>query len=83
MSIAVPVGAVVGALAAVVVGWISNPRLLVLLMAMFAASAAGGVAGKLAWASVGEIAGQAVGGLLGAITWATWLSVGGGRNRPG
>ena len=82
VSVAVPVGGVVGAIGAALLGLVSNPRLLVLLMAVFAGSAAGGVAGKLAWGNVGEIAGQAVGGLLGAITWATWLSVGGGRNRP-
>ena len=81
VSVAVPVGGVVGAIAAALLGLISNPRVLVLLMAVFAGSAAGGVAGKLSWGNVGEIAGQVVGGLLGAITWATWLHVGGGR-RP-
>jgi hypothetical protein len=49
VSIAVPVVGVVGALAGALLGLISNPRLLVLLMAVFAGSAAGAVAGKVPW----------------------------------
>jgi hypothetical protein len=75
VSIAVPAGGVVGALAAALLGWISNPRLLVLLMAVFAGSAAGAVAGKLPWGTVGEIGGQVVGALVGGIAWAVWLFV--------
>jgi hypothetical protein len=47
VAIAVPVGGVLGAFVGALLGLISNPRLLVLLMAVFAGSAAGGVAGKL------------------------------------
>jgi len=76
VSIAVPIGGVVGALAGTLLGFISNPSLLVLLMAVFAGASAGSVAGKLAWGNVGEIAGQVAGGLLGAIAWAVWLFFG-------
>src|SRR5690348_15760169 len=58
VSIAVPVGGVVGAHAGALLGLINNPRLLVLLMAVFAGSAAGGVAGKVPWGDIGEIGGQ-------------------------
>ena len=47
MTIAIPVGGVVGALAGALLGLIRNPRWLVLLMAVFAGSAAGAVAGKV------------------------------------
>ena len=76
MTIAVPVGGVVGALVGGLLGLIRNPRLLVLLMAVFAGSAAGAVAGKLPWGDVGEIGGQIAGGLVAAIAWATWLFIG-------
>jgi hypothetical protein len=79
VSIAVPVGGVVGALAGALLGLISNPRLLVLLMAVFAGSAAGAVAGELAWGDIGEIGGQVAGGLVGGIAWAAWLFF--GRNK--
>ena len=76
LAIAVPVGGVVGGVAGALLGLISNPRLLVLLMAVFAGSAAGAVAGKLPWGDVGEIGGQIAGGLVAAIAWATWLFIG-------
>jgi hypothetical protein len=75
VSIAVPAGGLAGALAGALLGLISNPRLLVLLMAVFAGSAAGAVAGKLPWGEIGEIAGQVGGGLVGGIAWAVWLFV--------
>lgn len=81
VSVAVPVGGVIGAVAGGLLGLISNPRLLVLLMAGFAGSAAGAVAGRVAWGEVGEIGGQVVGGLVGGIAWAVWLYLGRGRNR--
>lgn len=81
VSIAVPVGSVVGALVGALLGLISKPRILVLLMAVFAGSTAGGVAGKLPWGDIGEIGGQVAGGLVGGIAWAVWLFVGGGRGR--
>jgi hypothetical protein len=64
VSIAVPVGGV-GAVAGALLGLISNPRLLVLLMAMFAGPAAGAVAGKLPWGEIGEVGGQVAGGWSG------------------
>ena len=73
VSIAVPVGGVVGALAGALLGLISNPRMLVLLMAVFAGSAAGAVAGKLPWGEIGEIGGQLAGALVGGMAWAAWL----------
>jgi hypothetical protein len=76
VAIAVPVGGVVGALAGALLGMIKHPRLLVLLMAVFAGSSAGGVAGRLPWGTVGEIGGQVAGGLVGGIAWATWLYLG-------
>jgi len=42
---------------------------------VFAGSAAGGVAGKLPWGTIGEIGGQIAGGLMGGIAWAVWLYV--------
>jgi hypothetical protein len=81
VSIAVPVGGVVGALAGALLGLISNPRLLVLLMAVFAGSAAGAVAGQLAWGVIGEIGGQVAGGLVGGIAWTVWLFIGGRKGR--
>lgn len=73
ISIAVPVGGVVGAAAGALLGLISNPRLLVLLMAVFAGSAAGAVAGRLPWGDLGEISGQVLGGLVGALAWTAWF----------
>lgn len=75
VSIAVPVGGVIGSLAGALLGLISNPRLLVLLMAVFAGASAGTVAGKLRRGEVGEIGGQVGGGLVGGIAWAVWLFV--------
>ncbi len=76
VSIVVPVGGAVGAVGGAFLGLITNPRLLVLLMAVFAGSAAGAVAGKLPWGDIGEIGGQVAGGLVGGIAWATWLYFG-------
>lgn len=82
VSVAVPVGGAVGAVSGGLLGLISNPRLLVLLMAVFAGSAAGAVAGQVAWGGIGEIGGQVAGGLLGGIAWAVWLYIGRGKVRP-
>lgn len=76
LSIVVPVGGVVGAVAGGLLGLVSNPRLQVLLMAMFAGAAAGAVAGKLPWGNIGEIGGQIAGGLVGGAAWGTWMLIG-------
>jgi hypothetical protein len=76
VSIVVPVGGVVGALAGGLLGLITNPRLQVLLMAVFAGAAAGAVAGKLPWGDFGEIGGQVAGSLVGGMAWAAWLFIG-------
>jgi hypothetical protein len=81
VSVAVPVGGVIGAVGGGLLGLISNARLLVLLMAVFAGSAAGAVAGKVAWGEVGEIGGQVAGALVGGIAWAAWLYFGRGKDR--
>ncbi len=81
VSIAVPVGGVAGAVAGAFLGLINNPRLLVLLMAVFAGSAAGAVAGRLPWGDVGEVGGQVAGALVGGAAWAVWLFFGGGQGR--
>jgi len=73
VAIAVPVGGVVGALAGALLGLISNPRMLMLLMAVFAGSAAGAVAGKLPWGEIGELGGTLAGALVGGMAWAAWL----------
>jgi hypothetical protein len=75
-AIAVPIGGAVGAAVGALLGLISNPRLLVLLMAVFAGASAGGVAGQLPWGDIGEIGGQAAGGLVGGMAWAVWLFLG-------
>jgi hypothetical protein len=79
VAVAVPVGGVVGAVAGALLGLVTGPRLFVLLMAVFAGVAAGGVAGRLPWGAVGEFAGQAIGGLVGGAAWAVWLFRGHGR----
>jgi hypothetical protein len=81
VSVAVPVGGVIGAVGGGLLGLISNPRLLVLLMAVFAGSAAGAVADKVAWGDVGDVGGQVAGGVVGGIAWAAWLYFGRGRDR--
>ena len=76
LTIAVPVGGTVGALAGALLGLIQNPRLLVLLMAVFAGGSASGVAGQLPWGDIGQIGGQLAGGLGGGIAWGIWLLMG-------
>jgi hypothetical protein len=81
VAVAVPVGGLAGAVAGGLLGLISNPRVLVLLMAVFAGSAAGAVAGKVAWGDVGEIGGQLAGALMGGGAWAAWLYFGRDKDR--
>ena len=80
LTIALPVGGSAGALAGALLGLINNPRLLVLLMAVFAGASAGGVAGQLPWGDVGAIGGQVIGGLIGGIVWAIWLYMSAGTS---
>jgi len=80
LTVAVPVGGVVGAVAGALLGLINNPRLLVLLMAVFAGASAGGVAGQLPWGAIGGIGGQVAGSLVGGTAWAIWLLMGERRN---
>jgi len=75
VAIAIPVGSVVGAVGGALLGLIRNPRHLVLLMAIYAGSAAGAVAGKVRWGEFGEVGGQIAGGVIGGIAWATWLFI--------
>ena len=82
VSVAVPVGGAAGAIAGALLGLIDNPRLLVLLMAVFAGSSAGAVAGRLPWGDAGEIVGQGAGALVGGVAWAVWLFFG-RRRGPG
>ena len=79
MTVAVPVGGAAGALVGALLGLIKDPRLLVLLMAMFAGASAGGVAGQLLWGDIGQIGGQFTGTLVGGMAWAIWLWVGAGK----
>ena len=81
VSVAVPVGGVAGAVCGALLGLITRPRLLVLLMAVFAGSSAGAVAGQLPWGDVGRVGGQIAGGLVGGIAWAAWLYFGRTRGR--
>jgi stearoyl-CoA desaturase (delta-9 desaturase) len=82
VSIAVPVGGGIGALLGALLGLVRDPRVLVLLLAVYAAASAGSVAGRLPWGAVGEVAGAAIGGGVGAVAWATWLFAGRGTAAP-
>jgi hypothetical protein len=73
VSIAVLVGGSIGAVGGGLLGLVTNPRLLVLLMRVFAGSAVGAVAGQVAWGGIGQIGGQVAGGLVGGMAWAVWL----------
>ena len=86
VAVAVPVGATVGALCGALLGLITDPRRLVLLMAVFAGASAGAVAGKVPWGDIGELCGQVAGALLGGVAWATWRLFErrkGARSEPG
>jgi hypothetical protein len=72
-AIAVPVGAVAGAVGGGLVGQITRPHLLVLVMAMLAGWSVGALGGGLAWADIGQIAGGFTGALVGALAWAVWM----------
>jgi hypothetical protein len=72
-AVAVPVGGVVGAVGGRLVGQITRPHLLVLVMALLAGWSVGALGGRLAWAETGEIAGGSTGALIGGLTWLVWL----------
>jgi hypothetical protein len=72
-AIAVPLGAVAGALGGGLVGRITRPHLLVLVMAILAGWSVGGLCGGFAWAEIGQIAGGLTGALVGGLTWAVWV----------
>lgn len=72
-ALAVPIGAVGGAVGGVLVGRITHPHLLVLVMALLAGWSVGALAGGLAWAEIGQIAGGFTGALVGGLTWGAWL----------
>ena len=72
-AIALPVGAVAGAVGGGLVGQISRPHLLVLIMALLAGWSVGALGGGLAWSEMGQLAGGFVGALAGGLTWTVWL----------
>ena len=72
-AIALPVGAVAGMVAGGLVGQITRPHLLVLVMALLAGWSVGALGGGLAWAETGQIAGGFIGALVGGLTWPVWL----------
>jgi uncharacterized membrane protein YeaQ/YmgE (transglycosylase-associated protein family) len=55
------------------VGRITRPYLLVLVMALLAGWSVGALAGGLAWDATGHIAGGLIGALVGGWTWTVWL----------
>ncbi len=73
VAIAVPSGAVTGAIAGGLIGRITRPSLLVLIMALLAGWSLGALAGGLAWAEAGQFAGGPIGALVGGLTWTLWL----------
>jgi hypothetical protein len=77
-ALAVPVGALVGAVGGGLVGQITKPRLLVLVMAMLAGWSMGALVGGFGWAELGQIAGGLTGSLTGGLIWAAWLLSGRG-----
>jgi hypothetical protein len=72
VAIAVPVGAVAGAVGGGLVGRITSPQLVVLVMALVAGWSVGALVGRLAWGEIGQIAGGGAGALLGGLTWTVW-----------
>ena len=81
-AIALPVGAVAGAVGGGLVGQITRPHLLVLVMATLAGWSVGSLGGGLAWAETGQIAGGFTGALVGGLIWAVWLLTARGEKAP-
>jgi hypothetical protein len=69
----VPIGAVAGAAAGGLIGRITRPSLLVLIMALLAGWSLGALAGGLVWAETGQFAGGSIGALIGGLAWTLWL----------
>lgn len=69
----VPIGAVAGAAAGGILGRITRPSLLVLIMALLTGWSLGALTGGLAWAHIGQFAGGLLGMLIGGLTWTLWL----------
>jgi hypothetical protein len=74
-SIALPVGAVLGACGGALAGRVSDPGVLVLFAGLFAGWATGSTAGKQAWGDVGALAGQFIGAAAGVLVWLAWFLV--------
>ncbi len=74
-SIALPVGAVLGACGGALAAKISDPCVLVLFAGLFAGWATGNTAGKQAWGDVGALAGQFIGAAVGVLAWLAWFRV--------
>jgi hypothetical protein len=73
VAIAVPAGVMAGAIAGGLIGRITRPSLLVLIMALLAGWSLGALAGGLVWAETGQLAGGSFGALVGGLTWTLWL----------
>ena len=71
-AIVVPVGAVGGAVGGGLIGRITRPHLLVLIMALLAGWSVGAMGGGLPWDETGKIAGGFLGALAGGLTWTVW-----------
>ncbi len=73
IAIAVPAGGVAGSIAGGLIGRITRPALLVLIMALLAGWSLGALAGGLVWAETGQFAGGSIGALVGGLAWTLWL----------
>lgn len=73
IAIAVPTGAVAGSIVGGLIGRITRPSLLVLIMALLAGWSLGALAGGLVWFETGQLAGGSIGALVGGLTWTLWL----------
>jgi hypothetical protein len=71
-AIVVPVGAVGGAVGGGLIGRITRPHLLVLVMALLAGWSVGAMSGGLAWSETGTIVGGFLGATVGGLTWTVW-----------
>jgi hypothetical protein len=70
---AVPIGAVAGVAVGALIGRITRPSLLVLIMALLAGWSLGALTGGLAWSQIGQFTCGLLGLLIGGLTWTLWL----------